>query len=63
MSSLGVAVSKAEAEVCRLKEWQDVSKRMADDKVQEAAQELQTCKAQAAERQAAARGERWRILQ
>jgi len=55
-SSLAAALSKSEAEVGRLKEWQDVFKRMADDKAQEAAQELQAYKAQAADRQAAARG-------
>lgn len=57
MSNLAATLSKAEAEVSRLKEWQDVFKRMADDKAQEAVQELNACKAHAAERQAAARGE------
>jgi hypothetical protein len=55
---LAANLSKAEAEAQRLREWQDVSKRMADDKQQEVAKELQASKSQAAEQQAAAAGER-----
>jgi hypothetical protein len=50
------ALEKADAEVSRLKEWTDVFKRVADDKAQQAAQELQASKARAAERQVAAAG-------
>lgn len=56
VSGLAAAMDKADAEVTRLKEWQDVFKRMADDRAQEAAQELQAFKKHAAERQVAAAG-------
>jgi hypothetical protein len=56
VTGLTAALDKADAEVSRLKEWQDVFKRMADDKAQEAAQELQAFKTHAAERQVAAAG-------
>lgn len=56
VASLAAALDKAGADVSRLKEWQDVFKRMADDKAQEAAQELQAFKTHAAERQVAAAG-------
>lgn len=56
VSGLAAALDKADVEVSRLKEWQDVFKRMADDKAHEAAQELQAFKTHAAERQVAAAG-------
>jgi hypothetical protein len=56
VSGLAAALDKADVEVSRLKEWQDVFKRMADDKAQEAAQELQAFKTHAAERQVATAG-------
>lgn len=56
VASMSGALSKAEADLSRLKEWQEVVKRMADDKVQEAAQELQACRAEAAEKQASLSG-------
>lgn len=56
VAGLMTALEKADAEVSRLKEWTDVFKRVADDKAQQAAQELQAFKARAAERQVAAAG-------
>jgi hypothetical protein len=57
VADVAASLEKAYAEVDRLKEWQDIFKRMADDKAQEAAQELEACKARAADRQLAAAGE------
>lgn len=56
VAGLAAALDKADADVSRLKEWQEVFKRIADDKAQEAAQELQAFKTRAAERQVAAAG-------
>jgi hypothetical protein len=56
VSGLAAALDKADIEVSRLKEWQDVFKRMADDKAHEAAQELQAFETHAAKRQVAAAG-------
>lgn len=56
VSSLVSDLGQAQAEVVRLKEWQDVFKRMADDKSQQAAEELQAVKARAADQHAAMAG-------
>lgn len=56
VTNAAASLEKAYAEVDRLKEWQDIFKRMADDKAQEAAHELEVCKARAADRQLAAAG-------
>jgi hypothetical protein len=57
VSTLAAALTTSQAEVARLTEWQDVVKRVADDRVAEAQQQLTAAQAAAAQQTAEAAGE------
>lgn len=60
VSTLAAALTKSQAEVARLTEWQDVVKRVADDRAAEAQQQLAAAQAAAAQQATAAAGEHQR---
>jgi hypothetical protein len=57
VSTLAAALTNSQAEVARLTEWQDVVKRVADDRVAEAQQQLTAAQAAAAQQATEAAGE------
>jgi hypothetical protein len=56
VSTLAAALTKSQAEVARLTEWQDVVKRVAEDRAAESQQQLAAAQATAAQQAAAAAG-------